>query len=149
MVEPRLPSYHLVNRINTSIIAKLVLEYCAENDIDMTSQVLDANWEWGIVQKNNKHYLLCSEGVGQGIVLEDEKDTIPWYRKQIDEKGNTTAFDMFPFVESHFDYDTLQEWGCIEKTTYPLHEFIRVHNQRVEDNYMIWERFLSGVSNRV
>jgi hypothetical protein len=149
MTEPRLPSNHLVTRINTSIIAKLVLQYCAENNIDMDSQVLDTNWKWGIVEKNGQHYLLCSEGVGSGVSLDVEKDKIPWYRTKLDEKGKTVAFDMFPFVESHFDYPTLQEWDCIEENKEYLHEFVRVHNQRVEDNYTIWQRFLDGVRNSV
>jgi hypothetical protein len=117
--------------------------------IDMENCKMTTPYDWGIVEKKGKHYLLCSEGVGNGKALESNKAEIQWYKHTFDSDGKLIAFDIRPHASTKFYFGDFSGEGAITPEHITLDKFIRHFGDRLDSNYIIWDRFLSGKSNRV
>jgi hypothetical protein len=98
---------------------------------------------YGLVEKDGKHYLINSEGVGSIVPLEDERGEIFWYRETFDENGEMTACECAPFRIAEFYFNELMKVAKI-KENIGLDKFIKVFGSRLEHNYIAWCDFLSG-----
>lgn len=92
---------------------------------------------------DGKHYLINKEACGDSLSIEEDDAHIRWYRKYLDESGNITGFDMFPFVETNHNWAEIS--GYASKEIVSLDEFVRVSGgDRLERNFGNWDRFLRG-----
>lgn len=96
---------------------------------------------FGLVKNSEgKTYLINSEGVGSNVSLDEQPDEILWYsERKGDEK--TTYFSIVPVAKSTYTLDEMLAIPVIREL--PLDEFIRTFGQRLDNNYHIWEKFLS------
>ncbi len=99
--------------------------------------------DYGIVEKDGKHYLINSEGVGNASPLENERCSIFWYKTTYNEDGTEKSVECAPFMISEFYYFELMENAKI-KEVIPLDKFIRSFGYRLDKNVEIWDEFLSG-----
>lgn len=141
----RTPSKYLVTVLDITPLAEHMRNSFIEAGYDMSHITVSTPYNWGIVEaKNGYHYLINSEGCGSGVGLEYSKDEILWYKDYWDNWGKQTGFDAVPTARTLLNYeDILNEVptrGCLIR----LDEFIRTFGDRLDRNYVNWERFLDG-----
>lgn len=141
----RIESNHLVSVLDLSKMREKVMELVNKHDPQPTSRIINTAMGWGVVQKDGKHYLINTEGVGSSVPMEDEEEEIDWYIDEVDEAGAVIKVGMFPISRSTFYYFEL-----LENSTFvgdvPLHFFVRYFSNRLDNNVQKWDWFLSSVS---
>jgi hypothetical protein len=105
-------------------------------------QTIDT-FKYGIVEKDEKHYLINYEGVGTGVAMEDEADDIYWFRSTYNEDGTEHSHDCGPFISTRYRYYELLKEVKIDRVI-TLDKFIKVFGSRNESNFYQWEGFLLG-----
>lgn len=93
------------------------------------------------LQKNGKHYLIDTEGCGSTKPIENEKASVEFYKEFLNDEGEVTSFEIFPFVRINFTEDELNT--IPDKGMKPLHEFVRTFGDRLNSNCNVWDRFLT------
>ena len=97
---------------------------------------------YGIVEKDGKHYLINTEGIGSIVALEDEPGEIYWWRETHNEDGHD-SFECGPFVKVSYNYyRMIKEFPIKEVVT--LDKFVRTFGSRLDENVEAWDEFLSG-----
>lgn len=147
MARNRTPSRFMVNVLNLKKMEKEGVLFLVENGYDMDGSHLVAAYEpYGIVSDiNGNHYLINNEGCGTNIPLETEKDYIIWDKITHDETNSCDTI-TYQIIKTNIN---LEEALSIPVTkSVSLDEFIRVFGDRLDRNYVNWERFLSGIIDR-
>jgi hypothetical protein len=145
-------SKHVVTVIDVSKLQEHITEFMVKNgDVQVKEggYVMSTPYEWGIVEDvKGNHYLINSEGCGNAIVLEDEADSIGWYKDHINSTGFKDGIGFYPVAQTSFKYKELvEEWSTpICKMT--LDKFIREFGDRLNRNYGNWDKFLSGLVDK-
>jgi hypothetical protein len=103
---------------------------------------LSTHGSWGFVEANGKSYILGTEGVGYD--LDDKPVGLGIYTHRKTEEGE--SFSMFPAVEVQFTAEDLDELKGMVSGTEPLETFIRSFGSRLEQNFDLWHKELSGYS---
>lgn len=95
--------------------------------------------DWGIVEVAGSHYLICNEGVGSTLSIEEEDGKIDWHVRK------PNSIELMPRFRTSVTPDDFPSICTSE--ILPLDEFIRSFGTRLESNYWEWECFFKGVNN--
>jgi hypothetical protein len=139
--EIRQKSKHKVSILNLDGFKEQVINFLTNTGQFNSKSIILPFYTYGLVEKNGKHCLINTEGVGCMTALEDERDTIAWHKHTLNEDG-TTGIGIMPCAEMDLMYDELMAGAKIAKRV-SLDKFIRLGGRRLEDNFDEWERFLS------
>lgn len=138
----RQPSNHMVKVLDLTAFQKRAIKLLKPHVEWKKGDTLVTAYTYGVVEKNGKHYLLCNEGVGSVIALEDKPSEVYWYREFRGADNKVHSFGVYPSVQSNLNYDELMSEAKIIDEL-PLDKFIRVFGTRLEQNYEMWENFLT------
>lgn len=139
----RTESKHMVTVFDITPFRDEVITFLKERNSFPENCTLSTRYTIGVVEKDGKHYLIDSDGVGSEIPLEDDIGSIFWYKELRDEKGNITSFDCMYCAETRLVYKDFESCKVLDRI--PLDKFIRAFGHRLEQNFRIWENLLSGV----
>jgi hypothetical protein len=103
---------------------------------------LSTHGSWGFVEANGKAYVLGTEGVGYD--LDEEPIRLGIYTEYGEKEG--ASISMFPAVEVEFTDEDIEELRGLVSGTEPLETFIRTFGRRLETNFSLWHKELSGYS---
>jgi hypothetical protein len=132
-----------MDRAVSSVIVKVLdlrglreeaTEFAREKGKLDDGQSLKVGYTIGIVEKDGKHYVINTEGVGSTIPLEDEAIDVDWYAY------SDSGFSMCPTVSSNMNFSDIAQLPVKDEVT--LDKFIRKFGRRLEDNFREWEDFL-------
>jgi hypothetical protein len=142
--DKREKSEFLVNVLDMKALAKMTVLDLIGNGYEIDGNTrIDTRYPLGIVTaKNGKHYIVDEDGYGDDPALEDGRQRIAWYKHTVDKDGNTTAFDMFPFVEMTYIKEEIESIPVTKVVTFD--NFVRVSGgERLSRNFRKWTKFLT------
>ena len=101
---------------------------------------------YGFIETDDGIYLIDSEGVGNSRPITEENPYhLSFYTERQDEENEAKRYiSIFPSCEMPLFEKHLRNHATGEAQ--PLHEFIREFGDRLDTNYMNWERHLDGVA---
>jgi hypothetical protein len=141
-------SHHYVTLLNLTSLSKHATGVMFKAGKIEANSRMEAGWEpFGLIEKDEKHYLIDHEGCGSFIALEDERDNIDWYEYTYVD-GEMTSFNTVPTFRTIVDYNDLITEKCITKKRVRLDKFIRTFGTRLDRNYVNTENFLDGRIDR-
>ena len=141
----------------SDVMVKVIdLEKIIERDMDKLKEIFNKQYpdtdqvltgasaigDHALVKVDNKLYMLNTEGVGSDIDLDDPEDsmTIELYAEMGESRG------MMPFVG--LGIKDLEDIPLKDEAV-NLADFIRTFGSRLEENFRVWNRELSGKTNEL
>jgi hypothetical protein len=141
--DKREESEFVVSVLDMKALAKMTVIDLIGNGYEINGNTrITTHYPLGIVTaKSGKRYIVDEDGYGVNPALENERQRISWYKHTVDEKENTIAFDMFPFVEVTYTKEEIESVPVTKTVT--LDKFIRTSGGgRVSRNFGKWTKFL-------
>ena len=147
-VHNRIPSKYNVQLIDFTPLNQQALDYVNEKAVE-ADKPLSTDCKslhgYGFIEAVDGVYIIDTEGVGNSIPITKENPYhLSFYaERKDDENEHLTYHSMFPSCEMPLNEEHLRQYATGE--TQPLHEFIREFGNRLDNNYINWERHLDGV----
>jgi hypothetical protein len=140
----RVPSKYTVQLLDFSQFNDEALgHYNKDRDIKATAcKTMNSH---GFIDTDDGMFVLCSEGVGNKHPISEEHPYQLEFFNERKEEG-VTHLGIGPCLLMRFEEDDLRK--CVTGETEPLHEFIRTFGDRLDTNYMTFERWLDNYSTR-
>jgi hypothetical protein len=144
MAMDRIPSKVIVSVRDLESLKLNAIKFLKKNKMLKRNETIKHTWGCGlVVDKNGKHYVIDTEGVGSESPLEEQGYKVEWWKETINKKGELKSFDMFPCCSQKVSLEELLK-NSTEKESVPLDQFIRTFGSRLDQNYRVWENFLTG-----
>ena len=148
---PRIASKYNVQLINFTPLNVQALDYVNNKETE-ENKPLSTDCKpmhgYGFIETDDGIYLVDSEGVGNSRPITKENPYhLSFYTERQDADDESKRYiSIFPSCEMPLQEKHLRKYATGD--TQPLHEFIREFGDRLDTNYMNWERHLDEkVSN--
>ncbi len=141
---PRIPSKYTVHVMDFTDYNQKALDHY-NKDREVKATACKPMNRHGFIDTDDGMFVLCSEGVGNKNPISEEH---PYQLEFFNERkeGDVTHMGIGPCLWMRFEEDGLRE--CATGETQPLHEFIRTFGDRLDTNYMNFERWLDNYATR-
>jgi hypothetical protein len=146
---PRTASKYNVQLIDFTPLHQQALDYVNQaesKDEKPLSTECKPMHRYGFIETDDGVYLMDSEGVGNSRPITKENPYhLSFYSERQDMDDSSKRYmNVFPACEMPLEEKHLRKHATGD--TLPLHEFIREFGDRLDTNYMNWERHLDGVT---
>jgi len=143
---PRIASKYNVQLIDFTPLNVQALEYINNKETE-ENKPLSTSCKpvhgYGFIETNDGVYLVDTEGVGNSRPITKENPYhLAFYTERQEE--NVHQISIFPACEMPLQEKHLRNHATND--IQPLHEFIREFGDRLDINYINWERHLDGVT---
>jgi len=140
----RITSKYTVHLVDFSHLNDVALEHY-NKDRDTKATACKTMYRHGFIVTDDGMFVLCDEGVGnkKPISMENPYQLDFWQERK--EEG-VTHLGVTPCLWMRMEEENLRE--CATGETEPLHEFIRTFGDRLDTNYMNFERWLDNYATR-
>ena len=140
----RIPSKYMVHLMDFTHLNEVALEHY-NKDREVKATACKTMYRHGLIETTDGMFVLCDEGVGNKypVSMENPYQLDFWQERKEDD---VTHLGISPCLYMRFEEENLRE--CVTGETQPLHEFIRTFGDRLDTNYMNFERWLDNYATR-
>ena len=144
MQATRIESKYTVHLMDFTHLNDSALEYY-NKDRDVKATACRTMYRHGFIVTDDGIFVLCDEGVGnkKPVSMENPYQLEFWQERTED---GVTHMGVAPCLLMRMEEKDLQE--CATGETQLLHEFIRTFGDRLDTNYMNFERWLDNYATR-
>jgi len=138
----RIPSKYTVHLVDFSRFNGDALEhYNKDREDDEMATACKTMYRHGFIDTDHGIFILCDEGVGN---IEPVSDEHPYQLDFWNERkeGEVTHMGMMPCLTMKLKETNIRE--CATGEAEPLHEFIRTFGDRLDTNYLNFERHIDS-----
>ena len=142
----RIPSKYTVHLMDFTHLNDSALEHYNRNREEKAT-ACKTMYRHGFIVTDDGMFVLCDEGVGNKKPVSMENPyQLEFFNERKEEGTNTTYMGIGPCLWMRMEEENLRE--CATGDTEPLHEFIRTFGDRLDTNYMNFERWLDNYATR-
>ena len=142
----RVPSKYTVHLLDFSEFNDTALDhYNKDRDDDTKATACKTMYRHGFIDTDDGMFVLCDEGVGDKnpVSMKNPYQLDFWQERK---EGDVTQLGISPCLYMRFEEENIRE--CVTGNTEPLHEFIRTFGDRLDTNYINFERWLDNYATR-